>query len=498
MSTAVNLLKQRLESQLSAANYNTLGIHYYRQGAVDKAIAAFENAVNIEPYHKAARHNLHQLFLEKARRALKVKDFTTAEDTFKRAIQLKPLDLMAYRFIGDGYARAGLYPAAIAYYREALELNPANKLTRQHLAQCYNNYGVTLRNSGQWDEAIAAYRNALEVQPTLHIARTNLIDVFWQRARAYYKSGQGDEAIAACLELRKLRPKDTEIFSMLGDLYIKKGDYPAAVLAFQKVYTAKPHLYSARHNLVVAYHHTAQDLMRQKNYRAAIDPLQKAIAVSPSTPGLRISLARAYQNIGDYGRAQAELAGVLALAPDNQQATTEQRNLHTLRGNVLMQQKNYAAALTQFTAIPEMERDVNIWNIIGYLYLMLYRPSEALAVFERVLALEPLNISAYQNLLSLESRLSNRRVNRTEMGELVHTRCLLAIYLMNRKQPDAALAKYAQVKGSTSAEQHYHILFSMGEQLAHGFDAQNDTERSAKIRRWLEELTREFGGVIDR
>ena len=464
---------------------------------MDKAVAAFENAVSIEPYHKAARHNLHQLFLEKALHALNAGDFTTTENAFKRAVQLKPLDLMMYRSMGDRYARAGLYPAAIQHYRAALQLNPANTLTRRSLAQCYNNYGVTLRNGGHWDKAIAAYRNALEVQPTLHIARTNLSDVFWQRARTYYKSGQVDKAIAAYLELQELHPKDTEIFSMLGDLYLKKGNYPAAVSAFQKVRAAKPHLHSARHNLVVAYHHTAQDLMRQKNYRAAIDPLQKALALSPTTPGLRVSLARAYQNIGDYRRAQAELAYVLALAPENQQATTEQINLHISRGNVLMQQKNYAAALAQFTSIPETERDVNIWNIIGYLYLMQDRPSEALVVFERVLALEPLNISAYQNLLSLESRLNNRR-DTTKMGALIRTRCLLAISLMNRKQPDAALAKYKQAKDNTSAGQYYHILFNIGGQLAHGFDAQNDTERSAKIRRWLEELTHKFGGVIDR
>ena len=43
-----------------------------------------------------------------------------------------------------------------------------------------------------------------------------------------------------------------------------------------------------------------------------------------------------------------------------------------------MQQKNYPAALIQFTAIPEAERDLTINNVIGYLYLVQAKFSEAI------------------------------------------------------------------------------------------------------------------------
>ena len=86
LETAINLLEQRVETKPSAADYNTLGIHYYRQGEVNRAIEAFKSAVNLDPFHKVSKHNLHQLFREKAFHALNAKDFESAADIFKRGL----------------------------------------------------------------------------------------------------------------------------------------------------------------------------------------------------------------------------------------------------------------------------------------------------------------------------------------------------------------------------------------------------------------------------
>lgn len=496
LGIAINLLEEKIKEKPSAADYNTLGIHYYHQGEVDRAISAFERSVKLEPYHKAAKNNLHHLFREKAFYALNAKDFTSAMAIFEKIIQLNPLDSTTYMLMGEGYAHAERYPTAIQYYQKALELNPVSRLAKRGLARCYNNHGVTLRNNKKWDDAIVAYREALKLHPKFHVARTNLSDAFWQKANNYRKSGQVDEAINTYLELQKLHPNDTRISSLLGELYLKKHNFSEAVSAFQKVYMAEPDAPQAQHNLIAAYHQSAQDHINQKKYRAAIKLLQKAVDLLPTASNLRISLAHAYQNIGDYQRAQTELELVLKGDPNNQQATTEQINLYIRRGNALVQQKNYPAALTQFTAIPENERDIVIDNIIGYLYLVQGEFSEALTAFEKVVSKDPRNTSTYRNLVSLESQVANRLFNRGKTDKLIRTRCLLAICLLNRKQPDDSLTKYEQAKDSKS-EKHQQILFNTGMKLARGFEAQNDTERSATIRRWLGELNYNGNEVPD-
>ena len=496
LGTAINLLEQRIKEKPSAADYNTLGIHYYHQNQVDRAIDAFRKAVALEPYHKASKHNLNQLFREKAFHALSAKDFASATDIFKKIIQLYPLDSTTYILMGDGYARAEHYTIAIQHYQKALELNPVSRLAKHGLAHSYNNYGVHLRNSKKWDEAIIAYRNALELRPTLNIARVNLIDAYWQKANAYRKSEKVETAITAYLELQKLQPDDMQISSLLGELYLKKQKFADAISEFQKVYTEQPESTQAKHNLVAAYHQAAQHLIAQKKYQDAIKLLQKAIVLTPAEARLRVSLANAYQNIGDYQQAQTELAHVLKHKPDNPQAKTEQINLYIRRGNTFVQQKNYPAALEQFNAIPENERDIVINNIIGYLYLVQGKFSEALTAFEKSVDKDPSNKSTYLNLVSLEAQVTNRLFQKGKTDKLIRTRCALAICLMNQKQFEAALTKYKQAKDSKS-EKHQEVLFNTGIKLARGFEEQNDIERKNTLIQWLKELKPEFNGILD-
>lgn len=496
LDTAINLLEQRIKVKPSAADYNTLGIYYYQQGQFDTAINAFESAVKIDPYLKAPKHNLHQLFREKAFTAMKRKNYSEATDALERIIQLNPLDSRSYTLIADGYAQVDDYVSAIKYYQKALELNPVSKLTKKGLARCYNNHGVTLRNSQKWDEAIATYRKALELQPNFHIARVNLSDAFWQKANTLRNSGEVANAIKTYLELQKLNPNDTRISSLLGELYLKKGDFPAAVSAFHKVYTSEPDVPQARHNLIAAYHQSAQNLIDQRNYQSAINLLQKAVVIAPDEPNIRVSLAYAFQNIGDYDSAQVQLSQVLKDKPNNEQASTEQINLYIRRGNVLLKQKNYTAALTQFTSIPEEQRDTVIHNIIGYLYLVQRKYSEALTAFEKVIALDPHNVSTYQNLMSLESQITSRLFEKGKTDKLIRARCALAICLMSQQQFDSALAKYKEAMNRNSETQR-ELLINTGIKLARGFEAQNDTDRSAEIQSLLDELTPDIDNRIN-
>ncbi len=496
LSTAINLLEQRVKEKPRSADYNTLGIHYYNRGEVDRSIDAFKKAVALEPFHKASKHNLHQLFREKTLNALKAKDFETAKQMCEKIIQLNPMDSTTYMLMGEGYARAGIYKTAIDYYQKALKLNPVSRLTKRGLAQSYNNYGVTLRNSKKWDDAIAAYHKALEIQPAFHIARTNLSDAFWQKANTLRNTGQLDEAIKAYLELQKLQPKDTQISSLLGELYLKKRNYSAAVTEFHKVYLANPDAPQARHNLIASYHQSAQHLIDRKDFGSAIELLQKALVIAPNESNIRLSLVHVYQSIGEYERAQTELDRVKKSDPHNQQATTEQINLYIRRGNDLVQQKNFPAALNHFNAIPETERDVVINNIIGYLYLVQGQYSEALTVFDKVISQDPLNRSTYQNLISLEAQVANRIFGRNKTDILIRTRCILAICLINQNKFDAALTKFQQAKNGKS-EKHQELLYNTGTKLLSRLDAQNDIERSTTIREWIEELNYNPNKVLD-
>ena len=522
---AVRLVEQRVKSQQghrslreSAESYNYLGTLYYQQGDMDRAIQAFENALKRSPHHKTAKKNLHQLFRQKAFNALKRNAFDEATTYFEKAIRLDPENATTYRIMGDGYALASEFSQAITYYQKALDLAPDDAETQKNLVLSYNNHGVVLRNRGEWDAAIRAYRDALELQPTYQLSKTNLSDVLWQKANARRQSGRSADAITTYLELQKLHPDDTDIASLLGELYLKVRDYPAAILAFQRVYTAQPTNEQTERNLIAAYQQYAGALRNQRNYSAAVVQLQKAVVLFPNDINLRLSLSQAYQHTGKYEQAKSELAQILVQDSDNQKAKTELVNLQVRRGNALMNRKKYAAAVAVFEAIPASEKTIDMHNMIGYLYLVQGEHLKALATFETVLTKQPRNAVAYQNLLSLESQLDlilekARATASTVLGtdeaapnpdtltatpdptaeKLSRVQCALARCLMNRKQPKNAMEKYRQaLKAKPYTPELQSLLIDTGRRLANYFQKRNDIDGYEAIVRWATALDSNF------
>ncbi len=520
-SQAVRLVEQSVKSQQghrslsdSAESYNYLGTLYYQQGDMDKAIQAFENALKRSPHHKTAKQNLHQLFRQKAFNALKRRAFDEATTYFEKAIRLDPENATTYRVMGDGYALVSRFSKAIQYYQKALELAPDDAEARKNLVITYNNHGVTLRNKGEWDAAIRAYRDALALQPTYQLTRTNLIDVLWQKANAHRQSGRSAEAIATYLELQKMHPDDTDIASLLGELYLKVRDYPAAISAFQQVHTAQPTNEQAQRNLRAAYQQYAQTLRNQRDYSASATQLEKAVGLFPTDINLRLSLSQAYQHVGKYEQATSELERILAQEPDNANAKTELVNLQIRRGNALMNRKKYAEAITVFEAIPASAKTIDMHNMIGYLYLVQGKHLKALATFETVLAKQSRNAVAYQNLLSLESQLDvslskARAAASSEPGtdeaastpnpgpdtpdptaeKLSRVQCAIARCLMIRKQPKNAMEKYRQaLKAKPYTPELQAVLMETGKQIADQFQQRNDTESYETITRWITEV----------
>ena len=526
----IRLIEQRVQSPQGhtsfrerADAYNRLGSLYYQQGDVDKAIQAFENALERLPHHTAARRNLHRLLRQKAFNALKANAFDAAAAYFEKAIHLEPLNATTYRLMGDGYAHVSQFSKAITYYQKALEIDPDDKMTKESLVHGYNNHGVTLRNNGEWDQAIRAYRNALALQPTYQLASTNLIDALWQKANAHRQAGRSSEAITTYLELQKLQPEDTNITNLIGASYLKAQEYPAGIAAFHKVHTALPTDKQARRNLIAAYLQYAQALRDQKAYTEASIQLQKALDLFPTDINLRLILSQVYQQVGKYDQAREELARILEQEPDHKNAKTELVNLQIRRGNALMNRKKYAEAIAAFEAIPASEKTIDMYNMIGYLYLEQNEHLKALATFETVLTQQPQNRVAYQNLRSLESQLDVMvsKMSEASLAEpgtdgktpnadtipapldptaekLSRVRCVLTHCLMNRGQPKNAMEKYRQAleaKPYTPALQG--LLIDTGRRLANQFHKQNDLERYETIIRWTTELDRNFKELLE-
>lgn len=524
---AINLLQEKLvkpdkrKTQLdNAIAYNHLGVLHYREGEVDKAIQAFEKALELSPHHKPTKRNMYQIFLVHTRNALKIKDYETAELYSENAIKLDPQNPTAYRSLANGYSVNGRFTKAIHYYQNVLKIQPDDKSTKQELAKCYVGYGISLKEQKKWDEAIAAYQQARKLDPTLKIATTNLADAMWQKANALRAEGNIDAAINAYLELKKLHPNEPDITALLGELYLKKGQYQSALSAFQKVHNQKPDDEQAQHNLIAVFLQYAQHLIKTNNYTTAVEQLVKAVELFPNDINLRLNLSQAYQNTNNFDKAKTQLEHILTNNPDHQQAKSALFNMQLNRGNKLVQQKKYSAAIEVFESIPEPQKSTNIHNMIGYLYTVKSDYLKAITAYEATLAKEPRNSVAYQNIRAIESRLvaqlfkldpPKTETSETETTEaetteepekpavvaaktkLLHIRCSLAICLVNRGQPKNALSKYEQaLKIDLKSPELQKLLIDTGRKLAITCQSRNDTQKRDKIIQLVEPLDSNF------
>ena len=489
---AVDLLEETLKQIPSSNDYNTIGVMYYRTGEIDQAITAFRKSLEMNPYDPTPRNNLYQIFRERGIKALNVKAYKEAALYFGEALQFKPEDALLYRLMGDAYAREGDLKNAIAQYRKAFDFDPADMEIKQNLAGYLSNYGVELTGAQRWEEAIAAYREALQLTPTLNIAYANLVHVLWQRANTHRKSGHIDEAIDAYLELIQV-DADAHAHSLLGELYLKKRAYPQAIDAFRSAFSVMSDDWQSRKNLVAAYHHYAQHLDSKEQYNEAIDQLRLALALSPEQVNLRLSLINTYQLAGDFSSAEIELERLLEDAPQSLQAENASKNLHVARGNTLMNQRKYTAALAEFKKIDVSARTAEIYNTIGYLYLLRKQPILAIAAFESALALTPTNNVAFQNLLSIESQFERQFVDdryslRTK-NHLARARNSLVVCYIRRNELLDAVEEYrAALDVEPTAEEVKVALRDTGRQLVLALQEKNKRQQINDVMDWIQEL----------
>ncbi len=490
---AVDLLEETLKQLPSSNDYNTIGVMYYRNGETDQSIAAFRKSLEMNPYDPIPRHNLYQIFREQGIKALSAKAYEKAALYFGEALQFKPDDALLYRLMGDSYARDGDFKNAIVQYRQAIEFDPVNLEIKQNLAGYLSNYGVELTGTQRWEEAIAAYQEALQLIPTLNIVHANLLDVLWKRANSHRKSGHVNKAIDAYLQLIEVDANAADAHSLLGELYLKKGAYAQAIGAFQSAFSAKPDEGQSRKNLVVAYHHYAQHLDGKGQYDDAIDQLRLALALSPEQVNIRLSLINTYQLAGDFSSAETELERLLKDAPQGLQAESVSKNLHVARGNALMNQRKYTAALAEFEKIDTAAKSTEIYNIIGYLYLVKKQPISAIAAFESALALAPMNNVAFQNLLSIESQFERQFVNNRHSprikNHLARARnSLVGCYIGRDELLDAVEEYRASVEVAPAAKEVRIALTDVGRQLILALQQKNTRQEMREVMDWVEKL----------
>ncbi len=143
-------------------------------------------------------------------KALQSKDYRTAIDLLKRAVEADAGIKDGWYDLGLAYAGANNHAEAIAAFRKQIELDPSHKHANGDLA-------MELQQTGKNDEAIAAYRKQLETTPYDKTTLKNLGVLLAQLGRDADARTELEAAAA-------IPPDDPETKMALAQVYGRLGE----------------------------------------------------------------------------------------------------------------------------------------------------------------------------------------------------------------------------------------------------------------------------------
>ncbi|MBP1598064.1 MAG: serine/threonine protein kinase with repeat [Acidobacteria bacterium] len=256
---------ERSSSRALALSQELPAVHISRglidagRGKYEAAVADYLHALEIDPLSYEALQGLAGTY-----ERLNKPDL--AEETFKKAIQLRPDLWTCYNLLGAFYVRHGRYQDAAAQYQTVVEMAPES-------IWGYNNLGAANLYLGRRSEAAALFEKADSIRPD-YSARSNL-----------------------------------------GRLYFDEGRFAEAAQMFARALEINPRSRALMGNLASAYYWSGQREKAREAYRSAVEMTQAELRVNPNEAHNLSQLAIYHAMLGERSLALSELAKAVKLAP---------------------------------------------------------------------------------------------------------------------------------------------------------------------------------------
>jgi len=272
------------------------------------------------------------------------KDYKQIRAYAGSAIKYDPFNSLYYMIFGNAEKALEREESAFAYFKKALRLNPANGVYLQTIAEYvsdrgdqraadalyqaairrdvksshrFANYAFWLMKNRQKEKGIETLQRAITLSP---------------RQTRRYLNKLVDEKLLENTDLIRVMPERVEpriIFAEYLDAYLtehliaeKKYDLTSAAYKNALAYIDEEAEIKPSYFLKVYQYY-----MKQKQYEAALDVIQKGIVCLPENGRFRVIAGSLYEKLGINYRAAEEYKTALVFDPKNRQAKRRLRKL---------------------------------------------------------------------------------------------------------------------------------------------------------------------------
>jgi TolB-like protein/DNA-binding winged helix-turn-helix (wHTH) protein/TPR repeat protein len=200
------------------------GRFYANKGGTDnqkRAVEYFKQAIDVDPNYSLAYASLSLAYCGLINiTVLDPKEFIPrAEMAARKAVDLDENLAEAHLAMADVHSYAWEWESAEREHQRAIELNP-------NLALAHRRYMFYLTINGRNDEALAEGRRARELDPLARKATAPVYELLLAR--------QMDQALEAAKKLLEADQSNPDLYTLIGYVYSRKGQYPEAIAAYQE------------------------------------------------------------------------------------------------------------------------------------------------------------------------------------------------------------------------------------------------------------------------
>lgn len=437
---AFELAKKALE--LEQNDY----LFYYMAGTALLAEKRFEQCVEYLEKAKALNPEHAQIYNNLGTAYLTIGDYARAYETYVKASEINPRNSMTFyniasilqiqgkhkeacEFFEKAYNIEGLehylvslalsefkseqYDAAVTHYKKLISQHPEKNNFRYNLACCYEKMGEYIFAIGILEPLVLLNPKAKAMLQKLanlyliidapskakdvyeKLLNQGLVseDIYYEYALICVKTGDTFKAETILKKVIELNPNAAYARKDLGVIFLEKRLFDDAKKEFECAYELKPE----DESIIFEY---ANFMYATSEFAKAEELYIKALAINPNNPNTLIFSALNSYATAKYEAAVDFIERALKIVPQDSFVLLT-------AGKINYALKDYEKAQLQLIHSWEINKNVEVENLLGLTYFELNEYEKANNIFLKLLESSPMNTNLLLNSAKCYEKMNN-------------------------------------------------------------------------------------------
>lgn len=291
--------QQKQSVNIAQSHYN-LGQVLTEQEQWEEAIAAYQEAIQLQPQWVEPRQAIGEIFL-------KLEQWQEAISCYQQLIEIQPNIAQFHHNLGDALSKLERWEDAVSAYQKSIQLNP-------EFSWSYNNLGDALLKLEQWENAASAYKRAIALKPDFALSHHNLGEALTQLEK-------WEEAIAAYQKAIELEDSFVWSYYNLGEALSKLERKEESIAAFRHGVAINPQAPWSLYRL-------GELLRQQGEWEQAVSYLHQAVQLQADVPEFYLSLGATLVKLGQWSEAENCLYEVIQFSSISESTPDSSKTVH--------------------------------------------------------------------------------------------------------------------------------------------------------------------------